>query len=671
LEIESDNLIIEGSGSNIITDTNVVDSIFTINANGVQIHGLHADISNILNKRFLKLGHYTTPADFSIFDTLVISDCHITANIEAAACIDMYGRFLNVSIKNNTLVNTSATRSATQKCIEAHIGNSIANNDIEFNLTIEGNYIKNFWLGFDNYSTGYLRNLVVRGNTFKECGNSIRNYHCYGSIIEANRFLDSYTYTNFWRGVQIKNNYWFNSGPDVANPADIPCCVLVEAIDGDFAGNIIENPKGHGLLLDGGNGPGRVFDNTIINAEWCGIYVSPNFRYGGQIVAQSVYDNRVRGCGQHGIYLHNGTFRNYKIYDNLITGIGNLAPDLYAGIMIEPGIEVGSTGRFEDCSIYRNEIYGNDSTYGIQDSQIAWGIYLKDALAGANSAADILDNIIEAPTCIKVDRSGNAMNISNFYRTTSVVFDIPTGASIYYGKQHRLDSSLTWMGKVQPYTSLDFSINSAAARLGIISSSGAVSQVHYTSPGIHLIAGGASSGYQAFPALKWLSTDAELTSNNPRLGAFITAIASQVYSADNHGGMDIEFCTRPNSVSPSVLPMRAVMITNDGKLRLYSRLDTTKYVGISTNSPTSSYNIILPDTAPTVASVMQAINVNGTTKWTNLAILNNGLTASETTATLNAAYPNELIGFTVYSETNSIAYTKLSSVWEKRTILTV
>jgi hypothetical protein len=155
------------------------------------------------------------------------------------------------------------------------------------------------------------------------------------------------------------------------------------------------------------------------------------------------------------------------------------------------------------------------------------------------------------------------------------------------------------------------------------------------------------------------------------LGAFITAIASQVYSADNHGGMDIEFCTRPNSVSPSVLPMRAVMITNDGKLRLYSRLDTTKYVGISTNSPTSSYNIILPDTAPTVASVMQATNVNGTTKWTNLAILNNGLTASETTATLNAAYPNELIGFTVYSETNSVVYTKISTVWEKRTILTV
>lgn len=71
------------------------------------------------------------------------------------------------------------------------------------------------------------------------------------------------------------------------------------------------------------------------------------------------------------------------------------------------------------------------------------------------------------------------------------------------------------------------------------------------------------------PALWFGSTDANLTTQNPKKLAGIIGYATQEYSADTDGGMGMEFYTMPNDPGASPTPELAMSIDNDQAVVMY------------------------------------------------------------------------------------------------------
>lgn len=69
--------------------------------------------------------------------------------------------------------------------------------------------------------------------------------------------------------------------------------------------------------------------------------------------------------------------------------------------------------------------------------------------------------------------------------------------------------------------------------------------------------------------VKFTSTDANFTTENPKFLAAVIGRAAEAYAADTDGGMDLDFFTTPLNPGATSLPELAMRLTNDKQLRVY------------------------------------------------------------------------------------------------------
>lgn len=98
-------------------------------------------------------------------------------------------------------------------------------------------------------------------------------------------------------------------------------------------------------------------------------------------------------------------------------------------------------------------------------------------------------------------------------------------------------------------------------------------------PGIVLSSGGMNSSSKYTAALKFGSTDPQLTSHSPKFLAGVVGRATQAYTTNAAGGMALDFLTSPNNPGASTAPEVAMTISQNGD------------VGIGTESPTAMLDV--------------------------------------------------------------------------------
>nr|HRO67990.1 tail fiber domain-containing protein [Pseudobdellovibrionaceae bacterium] len=100
-----------------------------------------------------------------------------------------------------------------------------------------------------------------------------------------------------------------------------------------------------------------------------------------------------------------------------------------------------------------------------------------------------------------------------------------------------------------------------------------------TMAGLELSSYGMNTTSQYTPAIKFMSTDPEFTTENPKFLAGIVGRATQAYTADTHGGMALDFLTSPTSPGANVVPTVAMTVNSNGN------------VGIGTTTPTRRLHV--------------------------------------------------------------------------------
>lgn len=94
----------------------------------------------------------------------------------------------------------------------------------------------------------------------------------------------------------------------------------------------------------------------------------------------------------------------------------------------------------------------------------------------------------------------------------------------------------------------------------------AIGAITRTMAGIQLSSGTHELETGIGPAIKFMSTDAQLTTENPKLGAVIVGQATETYNADTSGGMSIGFYVTDNAPGANNVPVQAMNLRGNGRL---------------------------------------------------------------------------------------------------------
>lgn len=130
------------------------------------------------------------------------------------------------------------------------------------------------------------------------------------------------------------------------------------------------------------------------------------------------------------------------------------------------------------------------------------------------------------------------------------------------------------IGTTNPQTLFHVAGNSSTALMRLQSTGSGTQEITQNMPGLELIANGMNATSKYTPAIKFSSTDPELTTHNPKYLAGIVGRATQTYNTDQTGGMSIDFLTSPNTPGASSTPQVRMSIASNGN------------VGIGIESPT-------------------------------------------------------------------------------------
>ena len=104
------------------------------------------------------------------------------------------------------------------------------------------------------------------------------------------------------------------------------------------------------------------------------------------------------------------------------------------------------------------------------------------------------------------------------------------------------------IGETTPTSKLHvYGSNGAGSRIHIESGGAGLTSFDGSGSGLLMTANGMNTTSKFTPAIQFGSTDPQLTTINPKVGAAINGIATEAYSADTDGGMGMVFYTRPNN----------------------------------------------------------------------------------------------------------------------------
>ena len=120
--------------------------------------------------------------------------------------------------------------------------------------------------------------------------------------------------------------------------------------------------------------------------------------------------------------------------------------------------------------------------------------------------------------------------------------------------------------------------------------------------GLELVIAGLSATNKYTPALKFMSTDPQFTTESPKFLAAIVGRATEEYSADTSGGMAIDFAITDNAPGTTNVPVVAMTIDHSGN------------VGIGQTDPSESLHLsgaaLLGSASGTTAGTVQWTGTN-------------------------------------------------------------
>ena len=163
----------------------------------------------------------------------------------------------------------------------------------------------------------------------------------------------------------------------------------------------------------------------------------------------------------------------------------------------------------------------------------------------------------------------------------------------------RLDSSGNLgVGTTSPTSKLHVSGSSGAgSRVHIQSTGAGLSSFDGSGPGLLMTTTGMNTSSKFTPAIQFGTTDTSFTTTNPKVGAAINGVASQSYSADDKGGMELAFHTTPNDPGTGQTTTERMRIDNSG------------LVGIGATDPVSQLEV--QGSAPVVTANSNVFSSSG------------------------------------------------------------
>ena len=168
----------------------------------------------------------------------------------------------------------------------------------------------------------------------------------------------------------------------------------------------------------------------------------------------------------------------------------------------------------------------------------------------------------------------------------------------------RLDSNGDLgVGTTNPTSKLHVSGTSGAgSRVHIQSTGAGLSSFDGSGPGLLMTTTGMNTSSKFTPAIQFGTTDTSFTTTNPKVGAAINGVASQAYSADGKGGMELAFYTTPNDPGTGQTTTERMRIDNAGNVGIgndnpTATLDVNGTIKLDGNYPVGTGNVALGDTA--------------------------------------------------------------------------
>lgn len=124
-----------------------------------------------------------------------------------------------------------------------------------------------------------------------------------------------------------------------------------------------------------------------------------------------------------------------------------------------------------------------------------------------------------------------------------------------------------WAGGALPQVSLH--VKKSTAHIWLQDTASGAAGITLGMSGLRLSAAGMNTTSQYTPGILFMSTDAQFTTENPKLLAGIWGRAAETYNADNTGAMAIDFATSPIQPGINNVPLVRMSLMHTGHLRYY------------------------------------------------------------------------------------------------------
>ncbi len=165
---------------------------------------------------------------------------------------------------------------------------------------------------------------------------------------------------------------------------------------------------------------------------------------------------------------------------------------------------------------------------------------------------------------------------------------------------------------VVPQVRLHVQASGTAAKFRVQSTSVGSPDLTQDGAGIELVAADANTTNKYMPAIKFGSTDGQLTTTNPKFGAVIAAEAAEGFNGDTTGGMALSFLTAPTAAGGN---------TSAGVLLEALRLDASQNAIWKANTAAPSLTVNQTMVFSLTTNTNLRVSVRGTDGVTRVANL--------------------------------------------------
>jgi len=162
---------------------------------------------------------------------------------------------------------------------------------------------------------------------------------------------------------------------------------------------------------------------------------------------------------------------------------------------------------------------------------------------------NFINGDLQLATVTRITNAGAATFASLIVDTTTLVVDAP--------------NNRVGIGIAAPLVDLHLTTNSS---IRMESSASGVTALTNGMSGLELIAQSMDVTNKYTRAIKFMSTDTQFTTENPKFLAAIVGRSTEAYAADADGGMAIDFFTTPDSPGATNVPVLAMSINQAGNV---------------------------------------------------------------------------------------------------------